>query len=193
MIRMAHSMNTHRRGILIVGLLLLGLVALLLWPQLRRLSGLTREDFEFVQRGMTLDEIARSVGEPKPGGVYLYRYDLRNGDQAVLRFSVSEGLQGGWIAQTDGSRVNLFSGDRIPVPTFEEFFFLEPRIAYEKVVQRVGEPATELGSGQHMAIYELVDGRKVFLILGGIEINIVVDALVGPNDEGVLDSMFYEY
>ena len=192
-------MNTHRRGILIVGLLLLGLGALLLWPQLQRLSGLTREDFEFVQRGMTLDEIARSVGEPKPGGgPYLYDSDLRNGDQAVLRFSVSEGLQGGWIAQTDGSRVNLFSGEFIPVPTFEEFSFLEPRIAYEEVVRRVGEPVTELGSGRHMAIYELVDGREVTLMLGPrvtqTEIQtIVTDALIGPNDEGAHVSMFYEY
>lgn len=55
------------------------------------------------------------------------------------------------------------------VLTLEDFAFLEEGLSLEEITARVGEPLEDVGSGLHIYIYPLADGRRVFLQFADLE------------------------
>jgi len=152
-------------------------------------SKLTLDDFDFVYREIELNDVKAKVGEPNSDSVYIYKYELSNGDCVMLRYSALTKLQGAWILYKDGRRVDFFTKEPYPTSKLEDWDFLARGVtSYSEVVQQFGEPLTEWGSGQHIAVYQLTDGRELTLILGvnldqPDEIEYVIgDAFVSSNE-----------
>ena len=149
--------------------------------------GLTLADFEFVYFDISLDEIREILGEPSMRGISMYKNELADGNEIVLRMP-GEKLKGIWILHGDGTRKDFFTGETILEPNLSDFNFLERGMMYDEVIKRVGEPYTETGSGIPVAIYELTDGRNLVLHLGTkwarmqAVVVIVIDAWVVSQD-----------
>jgi hypothetical protein len=47
--------------------------------------------------------------------------------------------------------------------------FLKKGMSYTEIVQRIGEPATDIGSGLHIFVYPLPDGRNLWLSFGDLD------------------------
>ncbi len=179
-------------------LFLLVLGGIFYWYRMSQNSeaGLTIGDFGFVHRGITLDEIKAKVGEPEPGGIYVYAYELYNSDRIMLRFSEYPGLQGAWIVYADGTRQDFFTREVLPKLNLDDFDFLERGVTtYDEVIRQVGEPDAE--ALDHTAIYHLADGRSLLLLLGSQltqddVIYVISDAWVGSDESGKYDHVFGE-
>lgn len=130
-------------------------------------TNLSPKDFSFLHLGISLDEIASKVGNPEPGGLYIYTYKMTHKRYLELRFSACEGLQGAWISHPNRKRKDFFSGRVFPQKLeLHDFNFLQLAIPYDVVIKNVGEPHTEFGSGQHLAVYRLHDEQSILLRLG---------------------------
>lgn len=192
-------MKTLYKRAIAITLVLVGILGYYLAYQPRHCSypNLTRSDLDFLYVGIAPKEVTDRLGTPQPGSLYLYEYSLRNGEQVVLRFSGSgtQGLGGGWIVKQNGNRVDFFTGQRLNPHTYEDFHFLYYGIRYTEIIETLGEPNIEYGSGQHMALYELDDGQIVVLVLGArIEQEqvdyIVIEAYLSSKTDEPLISLF---
>lgn len=163
-------MMTLRKRNTIITLILLGVLGYALIYQFIHSSHscFTYNDFDFLYIGIAPEAVTDRLGPPSPGSLYLYQYSLCTGEEVILRFSGSgaQGLGGGWIEKRNGNRVDFFTGQYLYPHTYDEFHFLYRGIRYAEVIEVLGEPNIEYGSGQHMALYELDDGRSIVLILG---------------------------
>jgi hypothetical protein len=155
------------------------------------------ERFEFLHIGITRSEVEQELGEPHSDSTtYVSTYPVKNGMELNLRFSGTPRLLGAWVEFSDGQRKDFFTRQVIVSPRLEDFQFLDRGVTtYEEVTERLGEPNAELGSGQHLALYRLTDGREVTLILGtrlvaGETRFTIGDALVGPSADGSHISLF---
>lgn len=135
-------------------------------PMLQKRKELVLQDFEFVHPGIPCDEILAKVGTPDRTSIYVYEYELNNGEWVMLRFSGSDELRGGGVVYTDGVRINLFTQTPFPQLTIRDFnSIVLGETTYDEVIKQCGEPATELGTGQHIARYILANGQNIWLIL----------------------------
>jgi hypothetical protein len=58
--------------------------------------------------------------------------------------------------------------------TLSDFAFLEPGMSLPEIVDKVGQPDRDIGSGFYMPQYDLVDGGVVGLGFGGDPSNLLV-------------------
>lgn len=84
---------------------------------------LTLSDFDFLEIGMSLEEITERVGEPDRdvgSGIFLIQYDLADGRTVQLVFISPDELIGVQLREKDGTWIDLLikKADRIPdIPT----------------------------------------------------------------------------
>lgn len=91
--------------------MLLLLIALLAscFPSCRSQGGqrrLTLSDFDFLEAGMSLEEIVERVGEPDRdvgSGIFLIQYDLADGRTVQLMFITPDKLVGAQVCKKDGT------------------------------------------------------------------------------------------
>lgn len=155
------------------------------------------ECFEFLYIGIPRSEVEQELGEPHSDSTtYVSTYTVKNGTELKLRFSGTPRLLGAWVEFADGQREDFFTRQVIVSPKLEDFQFVDRGVTtYKDVIERLGEPNAELGSGQHLALYRLTDGREVTLVLGtrlvaGETLFTIGDALVGPSADGSHISLF---
>lgn len=129
-------------------------------------QGLVLADFDFVRSGMTIDEISERLGPPQERAIYMFQYELADGSLVIFRMGIPERVKGIWILRKDGTRVNFFTGEVWPELSLSDFEFLRLYMPYDEVIEKVGEPHIESGSGIHSAVYELADGGAVILDIG---------------------------
>ena len=75
---------------------------------------LTRSDFDFLEAGMSYDEIVAQVGAPDRdvgSGVYVYEYDLADGSQIGISFITLEHLSSAYLYNPDGTREFVIDPD----------------------------------------------------------------------------------
>jgi hypothetical protein len=162
-------------------------------PSIRQ-PGLSLADFGFVHLGIPFSEISEKLAEPDVERFYMYEYKLADGSRIILRVP-GEKLKGIWVLREDGTRIDFFTGEVILEPALKDFDFLERRIMYDEVIDRVGEPHVETGSGMPVAIYRLTDGCNLVLSLGTRweqthAVDVVMDAWVISQDGSSVD--FFE-
>lgn len=68
----------------------------------------------------------------------------------------------------------------ISCSTKKDLSFIEKGMSYDSIVENLGEPDAEIGSGIHIFVYNLEDGSK--LTLSFIELNSLLSATVVDED-----------
>ena len=72
-------------------------------------------DFDFLELGMSLDEITCRLGRApdRPGGsgIRMFEYDLSDGRIVVLRFISPPGVTGARVYEKDGTWTTLLEGE----------------------------------------------------------------------------------
>lgn len=77
---------------------------------------LTLSDFDFLEVGMSLEEITERVGEPDRdvgSGIFLIQYDLADGRTLQLVFISPDELIGVQLRERDGTWIELLGEDQI--------------------------------------------------------------------------------
>jgi hypothetical protein len=194
--------NDHRVKVILASILLLFVLTITyLFYQngpeslLPNRKGLVLQDFEFVYPGISPGEVLAKVGKPSLGSLYVYEYELSNGERVMLRFSGSDTLKGGWIVRIDGTRVDFFTKTPFPQLTIKDFDFIVPgETTYDEVARRCGEPVTESGTGEHRIKYILADGQCLWFRLGGKMVYGELVTVIGggfiSNENGEFTTLF---
>lgn len=153
-------------------------------------SELTLADLKFIRIDMAVAEISAKLGPPRSKAIYMDEYQIAGNRKVILRIDGSERVKGVWILNQDGSRTDFFTEGPLSKVTLEQFDFLKRYMLYDEVIDHVGEPDLETGSGLHVAQYNLADGRIVSLMLGpqqmgGDWVEVILDAWVGSKDNNL--------
>ncbi len=152
----------------------------------------TLADLKFIHFGMTIAEIEAKLGSSQLRTTQMYEYQISDNRKVILRVDSRYRVRGIWILNQDGSRSDFFTEAPLPAITLMQFDFLKRYIPYKEVIERVGEPNYEGGSGIHSAGYNLEDGRIVSLLLGSQQkgnelVEVVLGAWVSSEDNKLID------
>ncbi len=79
--------------------------------------------------------------------------------EITIRFCLLAIVGGLVFAACDGNATQ----PRSSKPELSDFDFLELGMPYDEVVARMGEADRDIGSGFHLMVYELEDGREIVL------------------------------
>jgi len=75
----------------------------------------TLGDFDFLQLGVSYEDVVAQAGEPDRNvgsGVYLFQYDIADGQIVTLQFFSLDELTGAWIFQEGKPPVPLLEGSQ---------------------------------------------------------------------------------